>query len=190
MQAYPFGLARSNEVWPLTTKALLFILAATALTCLGLGVWLYVQTQGKHSAQEALKNEQDAHANTRELHRLAALSAQAKATEQRTQYEKAAREANERHQALVEQAATFAVKNFIGRYGDPRQLGSGVRLPSALPGADSPGAGAPEGAGPLDGAGAQWLATEERFITDCAIDAATVEAFQQWCRDNHCEVID
>lgn len=173
-------------MWPLILTNWKIALCATALICLSAA--LSVQTWRLHSAQAALTNEKDAHAQTKALHQIAVESAKAKETEQRTKYEQAQEKANERHQAVVEQAKANAVKNFVAHFGDPRNLGSGLRF-QPMPSTDSAGTGTPASNEGDDAAGRERLASEG-FVEACARDAGRLDTWRQWCVDAGCEVIE
>lgn len=160
------------------------ILIGTALACLTAG--LSIQTMRLTIAQASLENEQTAHDLTRKQFAQAAGAAKARAQEQARTFQQAQEKANERHQAVVEQAKAHAVKNFVARFGDPRHLGSGLRI---MPAADSAGAGTPARDEGDDAAVGERVAAEG-FVDACARDAGRLDIWRQWCIDSNCEVIE
>lgn len=143
---------------------------------------IWIQSSRLESARDALIAEQRDHEATRGEYRNAVNTAALAAAQQRREYQNAAERAAHEHRAVLEQVKAHAVRNFVARYGDPRNLGNGLRIPPAVPAADSAGAGAPEGDQADDG-------TAGEFVAACARDAGRLEIWQDWCRANHCEVI-
>lgn len=177
-------------MWPLLLTNWKVTLCATVLICLSAA--LSVQTYRVRSLRDDLATEQQAHAQTKALHQIAVESAKAKADEQRKTYERAAEAANERHQAILEQAKkdTAAAKALAARYLRSGNAACGLRLPTDMPAPNPAGAGTPEDTPRADGIPQPELRPLENVLATCDVDAKTVDNFQQWCRDNNCEVID
>lgn len=171
-------------MWQLILTQWRPILLATALACLTVG--MSIQTMRLSATQATLANERTAHDLTRKQFAQAAALAESRAREQERTFQQAQEKANERHQAVVEQAKAHAVKNFVARFGDPRHLGSGLRI---MPAADSAGAGTPARDQGDDAAVGERVAAEG-FVDACARDAGRLDIWRQWCIDSNCEVIE
>ena len=84
-----------------------------------------------------------------------------------------ARQTNEQHIAMVEQAKKTAYANYLKKYGANAACGLTVRLPNMPAGAGE--ASSPEVA---DGV------SESEFISACALDAGHLQLWQQWAIAN------